>query len=85
MLPDATVDEGTWSASRVAGEGIDVGGAVWVFPLGVGRGVLGTFSGGIVVSELGELGGEEEEEAVSGEAEVIGPGAGGVGPFEVWL
>ena len=36
--------------------GIEVGGAVWTFPPGGEGGTFGTFSGGIVVFELGAAG-----------------------------
>ena len=57
-----------------------MGGAVWILAAGGGGGTNGMFSGRIVVSELGVAG-----DGVVGDTEATGPGAGGVGPFAVWL
>lgn len=57
---------------------MEVGGAVWTLLPGGCGGTRGTFSGGIAVSELGVAG-------EVGDGGSILPGAGGVGPFAVWL
>ena len=62
------------------GGGRDVGGAVWLLPPGGGGGTNGTFSGGIVVSELGVTGDD-----IVGETEATGPGGSGVASDAVWL
>lgn len=58
--------------------GIDVGGAVCMFPLGGCGGIRGTPCGGTTASEVGVTG----DDAVA-DVGGIGPGAGGVGPFAV--
>ena len=87
---DVSVSDGAFGAmgpsSRFAVGGIDVGGAVWTLPPGGCGGIRGTCCGGTIASELGVAG----EVVVACEAAVaevggIGPGAGGVGPFAVWL
>lgn len=66
---------------RLGGDGgIDVGGAVWTFPPGGGGGVRGTFSGGIIVLELG-VDGEGNE----GETDATPPGAIGIGCSAVFV
>ena len=67
-------------ASRFVLGGRDIGGAVWAFPPGGGGGTSGTFSGGMIVFELGVAG-----VGIDGDTGATGPGGRGVGPFAVWL
>ena len=71
---------GAGMLSRSALGGIDVGGAVCIFPPGGCGGTKGTFWGGTMASEDGVDG-----EGAVAELGGIAPGAGGVGPFAVWL
>ena len=74
--------DGAVGAAFLGGGGIEVGGAICTFPPGGGGGVNGTFSGGMVLLELGVAGVDASR---PGETEGTGPGGGGVATVAVWL
>lgn len=71
---------GSGAASSLVGDGIEVGGAVWILLAeGVG-GMRGTLSSGTVESARGV-----GDEGVAGDGEATAPGGAGVGPTAVVL
>ena len=71
---------GSGAASSLVGDGIEVGGAVWILLAeGVG-GMRGTLSMGTVESARGV-----GDEGVAGDGEATAPGGAGVGPTAVVL
>lgn len=71
---------GSGAALGLVGEGIEVGGAVWILLAGGVGGIRGTLCSGTVESAIGV-----GEEGVAGDGEATAPGGAGVGPTAVVL